>query len=62
MTMLGKLFRRRSGGTIPPVRPLGDSIPAFLSPGREITDPDEAEALGMTATGRRLRESRDRPA
>jgi hypothetical protein len=30
----------------------------ILSPGKRITDPDEAEALGMTATARRLRQKR----
>jgi hypothetical protein len=27
----------------------------MLSPGRLITDPDEAEALGLTADARRMR-------
>ncbi|MFD4934473.1 hypothetical protein [Streptomyces virginiae] len=61
MSLLGRLFRRRSGGgTLPPPRPADDSVPVFLSPGRRITDPNEAEALGMTATARRLREQQDR--
>ncbi|MFF4848813.1 hypothetical protein [Streptomyces sp. NPDC001194] len=55
MSVLDRLFRR-SGGTLPPARPANDSIPLFLSPGSLITDPDEAEALGMTSTARRLRE------
>ncbi|HEX3778421.1 MAG TPA: hypothetical protein VHX38_02055 [Pseudonocardiaceae bacterium] len=37
-----------------------DSIPAFLSHGGPITDPDHAEALGLTVEARRLREQGDR--
>jgi hypothetical protein len=37
-----------------PRRPDG-STPVMLSPGRLITDPDEAEALGLTADARRMR-------
>lgn len=56
MNLLRRMFRRAHGGRITPAGPTSDSIPAILSPGRWITDPDEAEALGMTATARRLRE------
>lgn len=38
-----------SGGEVI-VRPVDDdSIPVYLSEGKAITDPDEAEALGLTA-------------
>lgn len=43
------------GGTLPPYQPRPDEVLVCLSPGRQITDPDEAEALGMTAYARRLR-------
>lgn len=49
------------GGQLPPRRPGPDEQLMILSPGRTITDPDEAEALGMTATARRLRRDRERP-
>ncbi|MGC4925493.1 hypothetical protein [Streptomyces sp. DT117] len=45
------------GGTLPPYQPCPDEVLVRLSPGRRITDPDEAEALGMTASARRLRAS-----
>lgn len=48
-----------AGGTVTP-RPVDpDVVPVFLSPGREITDPEEAEALGLTGSSirRRLSES-----
>jgi hypothetical protein len=32
-----------------------DTVPVAISPGRQITDPDEAEALGLTADARRMR-------
>ena len=54
----GALRRRASGGEITPRRQDGDEVIVFLSPGRQITDPDEAEALGMTAEARWLREGR----
>lgn len=46
------------GGVIEagPFDPADDSIPFMPSPGRQITDPDEAEALGLTADARRMRE------
>jgi hypothetical protein len=59
MRLVRRLFRRPRGGRVRPFRPVDDSIPVSLSPGRLITDPDEAEALGMTATARRLRANRD---
>ncbi|WUH94549.1 class I SAM-dependent methyltransferase [Streptomyces sp. NBC_00433] len=34
---------------------LHDELPAVLSPARRITDPDEAEALGLTADAKRMR-------
>lgn len=51
---LRALFRRPSGGRVLPHRPDG-TTPIMLSPGRPITDPDEAEALGLTADARRMR-------
>lgn len=43
------------GGVIQGPRDLGDdSIPFMLSPGRQITDPDEAAALGLTVEARWL--------
>ena len=49
-----------------PLRPRGGEVPAprshpgerlvVLSPGRRIDDPDEAEALGLTADAKRMRE------
>lgn len=47
------LSRPAYGGTLPLYRPHPDGQLVILSPGRLITDPDEAEALGMTATARR---------
>lgn len=52
---LGIPSRRASGGAIAPRRFNVDSAPAVLSPGRRITDPDDAEALGLAADARRLR-------
>ncbi|MFH9765229.1 hypothetical protein ACH4N4_30150 [Streptomyces microflavus] len=45
------------GGTLPPYQPRLGEVLACLSPGRQITDPDEAESLGMNASARRLRAS-----
>lgn len=58
--MLGRLRLLRRllparGGELPAYRPRPGERLAVLSPGRRIDDPDEAEALGMTATARRLR-------
>jgi hypothetical protein len=47
-------FRRPQGGRITPSTP-SDGHLVILSPGRQITDPDEAEALGLTADARRMR-------
>jgi hypothetical protein len=44
-----------SGGEVPAYRPAEGEQLAILSPGRRVDDPDEAEALGMTASARRLR-------
>ena len=38
--------------------PRPGSIPALLSPGRFITDPDEAEALGLNVDARWMRHDR----
>lgn len=59
-SFLACLFRRAEGGTIPPRRPADDdSRWAMLSPGRQITDPDEAEALGMNVDAKRMRHGGD---
>jgi hypothetical protein len=47
---------RAHGGTIPAYRPRADEQLVLLSPGRRIVDPDEAEALGLTADAKRMRE------
>lgn len=52
------LRRPAHGGTLPAYRPRPGEQLVVLSPGRRITDPDEAEALGMTADARRMRRSR----
>lgn len=39
-----------------PDGPPSDTVRAMLSPGRRITDPDDAERLGLTVEARRLRE------
>lgn len=51
-----------------PMKARGGQLPGYqieqgermvaLSPGRAITDPDEAEALGLTADARRMRRQR----
>lgn len=51
---LRALFRRPTGGQVPPHQPSGTG-PSALSPGGLITDPDKAEALGLTADARRMR-------
>lgn len=38
---------RAAGGAISAASPRADSLPVRLSPGRAITDPDDAEALGL---------------
>ena len=44
-----------TGGEIPEYRPRPGEQLVMLSPGRRIDDPDEAEALGLTADARRMR-------
>ncbi|MDH6610358.1 hypothetical protein M2164_005993 [Streptomyces sp. SAI-208] len=46
---------RPSGGSVPRRTPRPGEQLVILSPGRQITDPDEAEALGLTADARRMR-------
>ncbi|MFJ4785178.1 hypothetical protein [Streptomyces sp. NPDC088794] len=43
------------GGEMPVYRPRPGERLMMLSPGRRIDDPDEAEALGMTADAKRMR-------
>lgn len=50
---LRALLRRPHGGAVTH-RP-NDGPPIMLSSGRQIADPDEAEALGLTANARRMR-------
>lgn len=38
----------------------GNERVGLLSPGRQITDPDDAEHLGLTADARRMRQQRER--
>lgn len=38
-----------------PSRLRDDSIPAWIAPAEEITDPERAEALGLTVDARRMR-------
>lgn len=58
--LIPRLFRRAQGGTIPHRHAAdGDSIPALLSPGKLIDDPDEAEALGMNVDAKRMRHGGD---
>ncbi|MGW7726172.1 hypothetical protein ACWGJ6_22920 [Streptomyces canus] len=45
---------RPRGGTIPAYRPRPGGQLAALSPDRRSDDPDEAEALGLTADARRM--------
>ncbi|MFF9118224.1 hypothetical protein ACF09Y_21940 [Streptomyces massasporeus] len=64
--MIRRLLRRlfphpTTGGEILAYRPRPDEQWVMLSPGRRIDDPDEAEALGMTATARRMRRQGERP-
>lgn len=51
---------KHRGGWLPPRQPRRGERLVVLSPGRQITDPDDAEALGMPATARRLREQEGR--
>lgn len=52
------VVERRDGRAMPMAN---DRVPVVLSPGRQVTDPDEAEALGLTVEARRMREARTRP-
>lgn len=55
-SLLSILNRSRAEGGHLPCRKHSDGErPVELSPGRLITDPDEAEALGLTVDARRLR-------
>jgi hypothetical protein len=56
--LLRRLFPHYTGGEIPAYRPRPGEQMVVLSPGRRIDDPDEAEALGMTADARRMRPPR----
>jgi hypothetical protein len=59
VALVARTLRRPAhGGALPPYRPDLDGQLVILSPGRLITDPDEAEALGMTADARRMRRAR----
>jgi hypothetical protein len=51
-------YHYASGGEIPAYRPRPGEQLVMLSPGRRIDDPDEAEALGLTADARRMRRQR----
>jgi hypothetical protein len=54
--LLRRLFSHyATGGEIPAYRPRQGERWAMLSPDRRIDDPDEAEALGLTADARRMR-------
>ncbi|MCX4231969.1 hypothetical protein [Streptomyces ortus] len=61
LALAARTRRPAHGGMPPPRRPGPDTRLAVLSPGRPITDPDEAEALGMTADARRMRERGSAP-
>lgn len=56
LALAARTRRPARGGVLPPYRPDPNARLVVLSPGRRITDPDEAEALGLTADARRLRE------
>jgi len=53
--LLRRVFQHAGGGRVPQPRH-SDSVPMCLSEGKQITDPDEAEALGLTADARRMRQ------
>jgi hypothetical protein len=50
-----QVSRRYANGGYLPSHPADDSIPVLLSEGKVITDPDEAEALGLTVEADHLR-------
>lgn len=57
-----RFFQRRAhGGALSPYRPRPGEQMVILSPGRRIDDPDEAEALGLTADAKRMRERGSQP-
>jgi hypothetical protein len=58
-----RLPKFATGGVVSESKDQGDdSVPAMLSPGEVIDNPDRAEQLGMTADAKRLREGRqDQP-
>ncbi|MFF7308198.1 hypothetical protein [Streptomyces sp. NPDC008137] len=63
--MIRRLLRRllprpATGGEMLAYRPRLDEQWVMLSPGRRIDDPDEAEALGLTADARRMRRQQGR--
>lgn len=49
---------RARGGQLPAYQPRPGERLVALSPGRAIADPDDAEALGLTADARRMRRQR----
>lgn len=51
--------RRARGGHLPPPRARTGEVLVLLSPGRQITDPDEAESLGMNVDAKWMRHGRD---
>lgn len=55
LRFLRRVFRRPRGGSLPSYRPRPSERLVILSPGRRIDDPDEAEALGLTADAKRMR-------
>jgi len=50
-----------SGGSLPCGPSGADTVRLLLSPGGPITDPDQADALGLTVEARRLREAATTP-
>lgn len=59
--MISRLLRRlfshhATGGEIRAYRPRPGDRLVLLNPGRRIDDPDGAEALGLTADTRRMRQ------
>lgn len=60
--LLRLFFRGHAhGGSLPSHHPRPGEQPVVLSPGRRIVDPDEAEALGLTADAKRMRRQQVRP-
>lgn len=57
--MIARLFARFRRQHVPAWRPGEGERVVLLSPGREITDPGEAEALGLTVDARRMRQQTD---